>query len=231
MSHGFPGRAFGVDYRCMFLGVEPKGFDILADRLGINLVTGMKECGKCYFANRLLLKLIERGVLTLVFDLNGEYTNLWKKDEGRPNEYEQQIRVMTPYIRKARANEMPLLIPLSEISYDDFAHFMNVQSGTPTYQALAQFWLQKRGNIFDLDDLEDYVGIPENVKNEAVRIALEERVKTAKALGLFGPCDLSGTIKGLQERGGALIFNLSLVAPWERGIIVDSVLRKLAQLG
>jgi len=216
---------------CRTLSVEAKGFDILAERLGINLVTGMKGSGKSYFAKRLLLRLIERGVLTLVFDLNGEYVNLWKDTLGKPNEYATRIRVMTPYIRKARMNEMPLLIPLNEISYDDFAHFMSVQSGTPSYQSLVQFWLLRKDTIFDLNDLEDYLTAPDNVKNEAVRIALEERVKTAKALGLFGPCDLLGTIKGLQERGGALIFNLSLIRPWERGIIVDFVLRKLSQLG
>jgi hypothetical protein len=104
------------------LSSEPKSFEIPAEKLGINLITGMKGSGKSYSAKRLLLKLIERGVLTLVFDLNAEYLNLWKAEDGKPNQYASVIKVLTPRLKRAQANEQPLSIPLNEVDYDDF-HF------------------------------------------------------------------------------------------------------------
>ena len=69
------------------LSSDRTNFDILLDRLGINLITGMKGSGKSYLAKRLLLKLIDNNVLTIVFDLNAEYLNLRKADERTPSRY------------------------------------------------------------------------------------------------------------------------------------------------
>jgi DNA helicase HerA-like ATPase len=213
------------------LSTTPKDYDMPAEKLGINLITGMKGSGKSYSAKRLLLKLIERGVLTLVFDINGEYLNLWKRNENTPNEYAQCMRVLTPYIRTPRGCEVPLFIPLNEISYDEFASHLNVAQGTPSYQCLMQFWKQRAGKQFDLNDLQAYVSDPGNVSNEAVQMALQGRVDSAKASGLFGPSALTELIKDLHKSGGAIIINLSRVDRWERGIIVEFVLRKLSDLG
>jgi len=213
------------------LSSSPRRFGILPERLGINLITGMKGSGKSYLAKRLLLKLIERGVLTLVFDVNGEYVNIWRRDQDKPNEYARCIRVLVPHTRTPQGCETPLLIPLNEISYDEFATHMNVTPGTPSYQHLMQFWKQRSGRQFDLNDLESFVSDPNNVQNEAVRIALQGRVDSAKASGLFGPSSLTDLIRDLHKSGGAIIFNLSRVNPWERGIIVEFVLRKLNDLG
>jgi len=106
------------------LSSKPKNFEMLPDKLGINLITGMKGSGKSYSAKKLLLKLIEKKVLTLVFDLNGEYLNLWKSDENILNKYAGYVKIFTPRLRMAKANELPLLIPLNEITYDDFAAFI-----------------------------------------------------------------------------------------------------------
>jgi len=51
---------------------------VLVDKLGINLITGMKGSGKSYLAKRLLSKLIDQNILTVVFDLNAEYLDLRK---------------------------------------------------------------------------------------------------------------------------------------------------------
>lgn len=209
----------------------PKGYDVPAEKLGINLITGMKGSGKSYSAKRLLLKLIERGVLTIVFDVNGEYLNLWKRDENTPNEYAPCLKILTPHIRAPKGCEAPLLIPLNEITYDEFATHLNITQGTPTYQCLMQFWKQRSGKQFDLNDLEDYVADRNNVQNEAVQMALQGRVDSARASGLFGPSSLTELIKNLHESGGAIIVNLARVNPWERGIIVEFILRKLSDLG
>lgn len=213
------------------LSSDPKPFDILAERLGINLITGMKGSGKSYSAKRLLLRLIERKVLTVVFDLNGEYLNLWKADEGTQNRYGDLIRVFTPRLNRARAHELPFCIPLSEITYDAFATFLNVQEGIPMYQSLIQFWKERGQNPFDLNDLEAFVSNPQNVPNELARMGLQGRVKTARALGLFGPSNLANLIVEMHRTGGVMVINLAHVTQWERGIIVEFVLRKLAQLG
>jgi hypothetical protein len=213
------------------LSSNPKPFDILADRLGINLITGMKGSGKSYSAKRLLLKLIERGVLTIVFDLNGEYLNLWRADERTQNKYGDVVRIFTPRLTRARMHELPFSIPLNEITYDDFATFVSVPQGSPTYQHLMQFWRDRGQTQFDLNDLETFVNDPQNVQNDAVRAALQGRVQAARALGLFGPSDLARSITEMHRTGGVMVINLAQVGQWERSIIVEFVLRRLSQLG
>jgi hypothetical protein len=213
------------------LSTSAKPYTIPLDRLGINVITGMKGSGKSYAAKKILLELIKHRVLTIVFDVNGEYLNLWKKDLNQPNEFMPYIKVLTPHIRNAQGAEIPLAIPLNEVSYDDFARSMSVPEGNPSYQHLMQFWKQWSGKQFDLNDLEAYVKDTSNVPNEAVRIALQGRVESARASGLFGPSSITDLIKQLHETGGAMIYNLSTVSSWERRIIVEFTLRKLTQLG
>jgi len=213
------------------LSTSAKPYSIPLDQLGINVITGMKGSGKSYAAKKILLELIKHRVLTIVFDVNGEYLNLWKKDLNQPNEFMPYMKVLTPHIRNAQGVELPLSIPLNEISYDDFAKSMSVPEGNPSYQHLMQFWKQWSGKQFDLNDLEAYVKDTSNVPNEAVRIALQGRVESARASGLFGPSSITDLIKQLHETGGAMIYNLSTVSSWERRIIVEFTLRKLAQLG
>lgn len=117
---------------------------------------------------------------------------------------------------------------MNEINYDDFATFVNVPQGTPTYQHLMQFWRERGETQFDLNDLETFV---DRVQNEAVRTALQGRVGAARAVGLFGPSNLTNLITEMYRTGGVIVFNLAQVGQWERGIIVEFVLRKLAQLG
>ncbi len=91
-----------------------------------------------------------------------------------------------------------------------------------------QFWESRRQAQFDLNDLEAYAG---TVQNEAVRIALQGRSQAARALGLFGPSNLASLITDMHKTGGVVIMNLAQIGQWERSIIVEFVLRKLAQLG
>jgi len=71
----------------------PADFKLLLDRLGINLITGMKGSGKSYSAKKILLRLIEKGKVTLVFDLNGEYLNLWRGTSGSPPVYRMCLSI------------------------------------------------------------------------------------------------------------------------------------------
>jgi len=86
-------------------------FDILIDRLGINLITGMKGSGKSYLAKRLLLKLIDNGILSIVFDVNAEYLNLRNADAHTPSQYADRMITFTPYLAHESDAERVLMIP------------------------------------------------------------------------------------------------------------------------
>ncbi|MGZ7131454.1 MAG: ATP-binding protein, partial [Halobacteriota archaeon] len=210
------------------LSSDCTNFDILVDRLGINLITGMKGSGKSYLAKRLLFKLMDHKVLTLVFDLNAEYLHLWKKDEDTPNDYAERMITFTPYLEEENDFGRRLTIPLHEITYDDFASFSNIQRDSPTYLYLIQFWRRNAGTAFTLDDLERFV---KGINQEHVREGLLMRVEVARTSGLFGTNMITGFIKALQNTGGAIIFNLSEVSYWERKIAVEFVLRRLVRMG
>ena len=139
------------------LSGEQKDFELLADRLGINLITGMKESGKSYAAKRVLLKLIENNVLTLVFDLNAEYVNLWKGGEEQPNQFAGRIKTFTPNLALAGDHEHPFKIPLYEIAYDDFATFFNVPRESAMYLQLMKFWRKYSGSEFGIQELEEFI--------------------------------------------------------------------------
>ncbi|MEP0825015.1 MAG: DUF87 domain-containing protein [Nitrososphaera sp.] len=212
------------------LSSEPQNFDIMLDRWGINLITGKKESGKSYFAKKILLRLIRRGIVTIVFDLNSEYVNLWRSDseEIQPNEYAQNIRILVPRLQAARDNQVPFNIPLHEISYDDFAQIVNIGREQSMYGHLINFWDGHRHQQFDLNDLEQFA---RGIDIQLARDALLSRIRTARALNLFGPGDIRQTIIQLQERGGgAAVINLSRLNKWERQIIVDVLLRRITDL-
>jgi hypothetical protein len=213
---------------CTTLSSQPQEFDLMAERLGVNLIAGMKGSGKSYAAKRLLLKLIHKGVLTLVVDINGEYLNLSKSEEGGSNLYgdKQLIKVYVP-TRKTGPDQLPFKIPLHEISYDDFAAFFNIPSDKPTYNKVLEFWTENRGHPFDLHDFKSFVS---NIQDAYIKRALEDRIRTAVAMKLFGPNDFIEEIKDMQKRGGALIFDLSKTGVREKNIIVEFILRKMGQL-
>lgn len=206
---------------------EPHDVDFPAAKFGINLITGMKESGKSYASKKLLLRLIEQKVVTIVFDLNAEYVNLWKKDEsGSPNGYANYIRVLTPYLGHPTAQEVPFRIPLNEITADDFARLMNVPEMSAMHQNLMQFWNDHRGQAFDLNELQQFVN---KISQLEVRTGLQTRVRTALGSRLFGPMNFAETVMQLKG-GGALILNLAGMKGWQRKILVSFVLAKLDEV-
>ena len=98
------------------LSAECADFDITINKLGINLITGMKGSGKSYLAKRLLFKLIDHNVLTLVFDLNAEYLNLGSAEDGKRNQYSERMVKFTPYLTEETDSERALTIPVHELS-------------------------------------------------------------------------------------------------------------------
>ena len=205
---------------------EPMNFQLMLDKLGINLITGMKGSGKSYAAKKILLKLIENGKVIIVFDLNGEYVNLWRDEDGKPGTFAGRIRVLNPKATTATAAEVPLRIPLNEVSYDEFASFTNTNPATQMYNELIVFWEQK--GPFDLDDLESWV--KQNIENKYVQTGLLGKIRMAKALHLFGLFDIKGHIIQMEKTGGALIVNLRGTTRKEREVIVEFIVRRLTDL-
>jgi hypothetical protein len=208
---------------------EPMNFQLMLDKLGINLITGMKGSGKSYAAKKILLKLIENGKVIIVFDLNGEYVNLWRDGEGKPGSFMRRVRVLNPKATKATAVEVPLRIPLNEVSYDEFASFTNTDPRSQMYNTLIVFWEQQRGP-FDLDDLESWVNNTKNVPNNYVQTGLLGKIRMARALHLFGQFDMKSLIKQMEKTGGTLIVNLRGTTRKEREVIVEFIVRRLTDL-
>lgn len=201
-------------------------FVLRVERLGINLITGMKGSGKSYSSKKLLLRLIDAGKVAIVFDINGEYTELGIDESGRPNRYSGRIKILDPKAERGDGDRVPLRIPLHAITYEDFADFMGIDSQTQMFNELIVFWAT--ASRPDLNSLEDWVN--SRIANDHVRLGLLGKIRAARAIRLFGDFDLKGLIKGLEERGGALIVRLKEVTRKERAIIVNFLLRGLAEL-
>jgi hypothetical protein len=186
----------------------------------------MKGSGKSYAAKKVLLKLIESGKVIVVFDLNGEYVNLWRDEHGKPGSLAGRVVVLNPKVTTAKVSEVPLRIPLNEVGYDEFASFTNTNPASQMYNELIVFWARK--GPFDLDDLESWVN--QNISNNYVRTGLLGKIRMAKALHLFGQFDIKGHITKMEQNGGALIVNLRGTRRKEREVIVEFLVRRLANL-
>jgi len=209
------------------MGKDQIDFDFLPTKMGINLITGQKGSGKSYFSKRLLLKLIRAGVLSVVFDINGEYQHLHLDKAGNnPSEFSDSITILDPMARNARGNVIPFRIPLSDLTAQQFCKYMRVATDA-TQNAIYQYWNDNRGSTFNLDDLETHFMAPQI--NQLVRNAIRDRIQYARSLQLFGPLDLRQIIQNLTG-GGALIINLFSVEHWKRELIVNLVQRWLERM-
>jgi len=211
---------FGSDCIAKTLGKESVLFDFLANRMGINLITGQKGSGKSYFCKRLLLKLIRAGVLTIVFDVNGEYQYLHLMEDGNTrNEYYDSIRILDRRVNRPELRRLPLRIPLHEISAEQFCKYFYV-STPATEGTIHRFWNQNRGQTFGLDDLEQFA---RDEPQEMVSNAILSRVASARSLNLFAPMDLRQTLIDMSETGGAIIISLSQVPARFRQMVVSFI--------
>lgn len=207
---------------------ESEDFDLQLDGLGINLITGMKGSGKSYLAKKVLLRLIDHGKVTIVFDVNGEYLNLWKNEDGRPNsKYYERIEVLDPKIGNPENKSVPLKIPLHEVDYEEFASMFNVGTDTQMYNELIRFW--SNNEMFDLDDFENWLREDPEI-NDFSQQGLLSKVRAARGIGLFGPFDFEKRIKDLQDTGGALIVNLKGEKKQRRQMIVEHILNRITSL-
>lgn len=202
---------------------NPVNFDFEPKKLGINLITGQKGSGKSYFSKRLLLKLIKSGVATIVFDINGEYQDLDKDDNGDPNEFSDSLMFLDRKVERPLGKKEPFRIPLNQISYDEFAKAVNIGEEQAMYGHVLRFWNEHRGQEFDLNDLEEYA---RDIQNEAARFGLLNRIGQARSLRLFGPLQWDEKINKIKT-GGAIIINLKEEKSRHISIMVRFILRSI----
>jgi DNA helicase HerA-like ATPase len=62
----------------------------------LNIVTGKKGSGKSHLSKLLVLNLISHGGICVIFDINGEYTNLGYTENGNESDFHEKILVLCP---------------------------------------------------------------------------------------------------------------------------------------
>ncbi len=62
----------------------------------LNIITGKKECGKSHLSKLLMVSLVGYKATVVIFDLNGEYSNLGLTADGKRNMYYDKIHALTP---------------------------------------------------------------------------------------------------------------------------------------
>ena len=62
----------------------------------LNIITGKKGCGKSHMSKLLMASLIDYKATVVIFDLNGEYSNLGWTTKGQKNKYYNKIHELIP---------------------------------------------------------------------------------------------------------------------------------------
>jgi len=193
----------------------------------LNIVTGKKGTGKSHLSKLLALSLINHGAPTVVLDLNGEYAHLGIGADGKKNEYNNRVHVLTPGDNfKVALAQMKLRILLSIL-----IHALNLP-GTSARE-FRRIWqhLNEQGTL-TLQELGEAI---RNWRcNQHVRDALFSRYYSLVNSGFF--TDNLAESAGLDElmqsmrSGGALVINLKDTSLVDRQIVVEFVLSKLIDL-
>lgn len=193
----------------------------------LNIITGKKETGKSHLSKTIILNLINYGAVTIVLDLNGEYTKLDFSLDGKRNEYHGKIHVFTPGADfKVALSQMSLRVMLNILF-----HALDIP-GTSARE-FRQIWrvLEKEGTL-TLQRLGEAI---KNWKcNYHVRDALFSRYYTLLNSGFFtdNPSEATTLEENLcnLKDGGALIINLRDTSTVDRQIVVEYVLGKIVEL-
>ena len=193
----------------------------------LNIVTGKKGTGKSHLSKLLVLGLIDHGAMTVVLDLNGEYTYLGFSSNGEKNQHHNKIHALTPASDfKITLDQMKLRVMLNIL-----IHALHLP-GTSARE-FRRIWrfLQER-NLLTLHELSEAI---RNWKcNQHVKDALFSRYYSLLNSGFF--TDNAEEATNLEEsfhkigEGGALILNLQDTSPVDRQIVVEYILGNLVEL-
>jgi len=206
---------------------SPVNIDATALDGKLNIVTGKKETGKSHLSKLLVLSLVSHGAPVIVLDLNGEYAHLGYGADGKRNEYNNKVNVLTPgeNFRVALA-QMKLRVILNIL-----IHALNLPgTSAREFRRIWQF-LDERAAL-TLHELGEAI---RNWRcNQHVRDALFSRYYALLNSGFFtdNPSESLNLEECFQRirSGGALVVNLRDTSLVDRQIVVEYVLGKLVDL-
>jgi len=206
---------------------SPVNIDATALDGKLNIVTGKKETGKSHLSKLLVLSLVSHGAPVIVLDLNGEYAHLGYGADGKKNEYNTKVNVLTPNENfKVTLAQMKLRVILNIL-----IHALNLPgTSAREFRRIWQF-LDERAAL-TLHELGEAI---RNWRcNQHVRDALFSRYYALVNSGFFtdNPSESLSLEECLQKirGGGALVVNLRDTSLVDRQIVVEYVLGKLVDL-
>ncbi|MEM2320410.1 MAG: ATP-binding protein [Candidatus Bathyarchaeia archaeon] len=194
----------------------------------LNVITGRKGVGKSHLSKLLVLGLIRHGATAIVLDLNGEYKNLGLSVDGKKNEFYDRIRVLIPsknFKVTLRQTGLSVIIGilihalcLPGTSAREFKHIWR--------------FLEER-KMLSLHEIGE--AIRRWQCNQQVKDALFSRYYALLHTGFFTDdpneaTDFEALLQKVGEEGGAIIIDLSGLAPVDRQIVVEYILMKLQDL-
>jgi len=193
----------------------------------LNIVTGKKETGKSHLSKLLVLGLIQHGAPVVVLDLNGEYASLGLENDGKKNQYNGKVHVLTPSTNfKVTLSQMKLKVMLSIL-----LHALNLP-GTSARE-FRRIWqhLDEHASL-SLHELGEAI---RNWRcNQHVKDALFSRYYSLLNSGFFtdNPSEATSLEEcfHLTRSGGALVINLRDTSLVDRQIVVEYILGKLVDL-
>jgi len=194
----------------------------------LNIVTGKKETGKSHLSKLLVLSLVDYGAPVVVLDLNGEYAHLGCGADGKKNEYNNRVNVLTPGENfQVTLGHMKLRVMLNIL-----IHALNLPgTSAREFRRIWQF-LDERAAL-TLHELGEAI---RNWRcNQHVRDALFSRYYALVNSGFFtdNPSDsvsLEDCLQSIRSGGGVLVVNLRDTSLVDRQIVVEYVLGKLVDL-
>jgi len=206
---------------------SPLNIDATALDGKLNIVTGKKETGKSHLSKLLALNLVSHGAPVIVLDLNGEYAHLGYGADGKKNEYNNRINVLTPSENfRVALSQMKLRVILNIL-----IHALNLPgTSAREFRRIWQF-LDERAAL-TLHELGETI---RNWRcNQHVRDALFSRYYALLNSGFFtdNPSEAVSLEDCFQRirSGGALVVNLRDTSLVDRQIVVEYVLGKLVDL-
>jgi DNA helicase HerA-like ATPase len=213
------------------LGSMPRYREFASDLAALdgrlNIVTGRKGTGKSHLTKLLVTSLVREGAPVVVFDVNGEYVNLGRLQDGRQMHLSPKILSLIPGLN--------LRFSLSKVGLSTLLGTLVYALALPENSArvFARIWheLEEQGQL-------TMAGLSAAIANsdchESIKEALQARFNTLDDSGIFS--DDPRTALDLEEvfrnhsSGCALIINMKNQYAALRRIVVELLISKLTDL-
>ncbi|MEM1585925.1 MAG: ATP-binding protein [Candidatus Bathyarchaeia archaeon] len=194
----------------------------------LNIITGRKGVGKSHLSKLLILGLIKYGATVIVLDLNGEYRNLGLNANGEKNDFYDRIHVLVSGENfKVTLRQTGLSVMMRIL-----VHALNLPGTSAREFKHIWHFLEERG-ILSMHEVGE--AIRRWQCNQQVKDALFSRYYALLHTNFFtddpqGAIDFEELLQRTEKDGGAVIVDLSGLAPIDRQIVVEYILAKLCDL-